>query len=204
MSKTHKHTAHLPHRPHQPQKPAKNRWLIINMLAAFGLILIGVGVLFWMGQESAGKPASAAPAGLPQKGQTAPDFSLMSLDGAPVKLSDYSGQVVLVNTWATWCPPCKAEMPTIHNYYQAHKDEGFVVLAVNSQETSGTVSSFIEANQFTFPVLLDSAGQMEDQYSIRALPTSLVIDRNGVIQYIHTGEISNDQLELVINPLLKG
>lgn len=190
-------------RHHQKSQP-NNRWLIINILVAFGLILIGVGVMFWMGQESAGKPVSAAPAGIPQKGQSAPDFSLISLDGAPVKLSDYAGQVILLNTWATWCPPCKAEMPTIHNYYQAHKDEGFVVLAVNSQEPTGTVSSFIQANQFTFPVLLDSTGQMEDQYRIRALPTSLVIDRNGVIQYIHTGEISGDQLEQVIGPLLKG
>ena len=132
----------------------------------------------------------------------APGFSLPSLDGEITTLDDYKGQVVLINLWATWCPPCKAEMPTLNAYYQANKDKGFVVLAVNDQEDAITVNNFIETNGFDFPVLLDTQSQVLDTYNVRALPTTFVIDRNGVIRHVHMGEISRQQLEEIIGPLL--
>jgi peroxiredoxin len=179
-----------------------NSWLYLNVAVAFMLILAGVVFLFWMGQQSSQQQGGIAQAPLTQPGQRAPDFSLTSLSGEPVKLSDYSGQVVLINMWATWCPPCKAEMPTIDQYYQAHRDDGFVVLAVNSQEKADSVNSFIQDSGFTFPVLLDDQATVMDQYNVLGLPTSFIISRDGTIQHTHTGQITKDQLEQYIDPLL--
>jgi peroxiredoxin len=188
-------------RHHSAARPHKN-WFYFNIAVAILLILVGVATLFWMGQQSSPQQVSSVSAPMPQQGQLAPNFSLMSLGGEPVSLSDYSGQVVLVNMWATWCPPCKAEMPTIHEYYQAHRDDGFVVLAVNSQEQAASVNSFIQATGFTFPVLLDDRATVMDQYNVLGLPTSFIIDRHGTIQHTHTGQITKDQLEQYIDPLL--
>ena len=183
---------------HQP-KQSNKRWLYINIAIGVGLILAGFAVLFFMDQQ----PESTATVAVsPQQGKMAQSFSLPSLAGDTVTLSDYKGQVVLVNLWATWCPPCKAEMPTLNTFYQANKDRGFVVLAVNDQEDVATVNSFIKANNFTFPVLLDTQSQVLDTYNFRALPTTLIIDRNGVIQHVHMGEISHQQLEEIVGPLL--
>ncbi len=161
--------------------------------------MAGVAVLFLVDNQSATTPALAVS---PQQGKVAPGFSLLSLTGETTTLNDYKGQVVLINLWATWCPPCKAEMPTLNAYYQANKDKGFVVLAVNDQEDATTVNNFIKTSRFTFPVLLDTQHQVLDTYNVRALPTTFIIDRDGVIRYVHMGEISRQQLEEIVGPLL--
>jgi cytochrome c biogenesis protein CcmG/thiol:disulfide interchange protein DsbE len=201
MSKKQKKTGYAASK---SQNAANSKWLYVNVVLAIVLILAGIGALFWMGKQSAQQQVSAPAAqpAMPQQGQPAPDFTLTSLDGTPVNLSDYDGQVVLVNMWATWCPPCKAEMPTIHDYYQAHKDDGFIVLAVNSQEDAANVNAFIEGSGFTFPVLLDKQAAVMDQYNVRGLPTTFIIDREGNVQHTHTGAITEEQLENYIDPLL--
>jgi cytochrome c biogenesis protein CcmG, thiol:disulfide interchange protein DsbE len=182
------------------QQQAKSRtWLYVNIAIAIMLIVGGIVVLFWMGEQGAEKSTPTTSARI---GAIAADFQLPALSGETVALSDYEGQVILVNTWATWCPPCKAEMPAIHEYYQAHQNDGFVVLAINSQEDAATVQRFIKAQGFTFPVLLDTQASVLDQYKVRGLPTSFIIDRDGVIRYVHTGAITPQQLENVIGPLL--
>jgi len=182
------------------QRQAKSKtWLYVNIAIAVLLIVGGIAVLFWMGEQGS---ENSAPVQSAQVGAVAPDFQLPSLAGEQVALSNYRGQVILVNTWATWCPPCKAEMPAIHEFYQAHQDDGFVVLAVNSQEDAATVQQFISAQGFTFPVLLDIQASVLDQYKVRGLPTSFIIDRDGVIRYVHTGAITPKQLEDAIRPLL--
>jgi peroxiredoxin len=170
---------------------------------AITLIAVGIGSLLWMGQQSAtGASQQADPLIQASKGKAAPDFALFSHEGQEISLSDYQGQVILINWWATWCPPCKAEMPAINAFYETHQANGFVVLAVNSQEGASTVKDFIQDNGFTFPVLLDSQGQVMDRFHVRALPTSFIIDRHGVIQHIQTGEITSQQLEAIVEPLL--
>lgn len=196
MSK--KRNIHPRHRHSTP--PAGKKWFYLNIGLAVVLILAGVGSLLWLGQQTPANPARGAT--LPSNGRPAPDFTLSSPTGQPISLSDYKGQVILVNMWATWCPPCKAEMPAINAFYQAHRQDGFVVLAVNSQEDAATVQQFIQAKGFTFPVALDTRGEVANLYQVRGLPTSFVIDRNGFIHYIHTGEISPEQLAAVIEPLL--
>lgn len=177
-------------------------WLYLNIVFAVSLIVAGVVMLFWLGGQSTSRknPASQS---LIQPGQLAPDFSLPALNGETVRLSDLKGQVVLVNLWATWCPPCKAEMPGIHAFYQAHHAAGFTALMANAQEDETTVRAFVEAKGFTFPVLLDSRGELTKLYGVRGLPTTVIIDRNGQIQHLQTGAITQAELETIINPLLK-
>ena len=108
------------------------------------------------------------------------DFTLDDLTGKKIQLSSLKGKVILVNFWATWCPPCRAEMPGMEKLYQTLKSNpDFVMLAVDSQEDPATVKAFIEKNKYHFPVLLDQNGTVTAQYSIRAFPTSYIIDRKG-------------------------
>ncbi len=185
---------------HQSQQQPSRRWLYINTVVA-GLLIIAAGFgLVWANQP---KPTVGAtkPTAQPS-GQIAPDFTLKTLAGETVSLSDFRGKVVLVNFWASWCPPCVAELPTIHQFYQTHQADGFVVLAVNAQENYGTVSGFINQHAYTFPVLLDPDSAAANAYGIRALPTSFILDKNGGIQYVHRGEIDTDTLQKVVEPLL--
>jgi peroxiredoxin len=125
----------------------------------------------------------------PREGFSAPDFSLMTPGGETITLRDLRGQAVLVNLWATWCPPCRAEMPAIQKLYDEYKDQGFVVLAVNMtyQDTPSEVLPFMKANNLSFPILLDETGGMAKSYELRSLPSSFFIDRNGMIQEVVIG-----------------
>jgi len=188
---------------HRQQQPEPRRfWFYANIFLAVALIVAGVGTLLWMGQQSTRNTVRASNPTTRHQGNTAPAFTLQSLAGQPVSLDDYAGQVVLVNMWATWCPPCKAEMPDLNAFYETHKQEGFVVLAVNSQEEAATVKAFIAENGFSFPVLLDSRAEVMNKYHVRGLPTTFIIDRDGYIQHIQSGQISTSQLEAMVGPLL--
>ena len=140
---------------------------------------------------------------IPAIGMLAPDFHLTTLKGEDVSLFDYKGKVVAVNLWATWCPPCRAELPGMNAVYDAYEADGLVMLAVNGREEESLVSSFIESEGFTFPVLLDPAGQVMSIYSIYSFPTTYIVDRDGVIKYMHTGPISAQDFEMMISPLLQ-
>lgn len=202
MSNAHRNLSHG-RRDARRQKKARQN----NMILAAALILIlgGLGTIIWMSLETAEpKPTTnsyGAPA-LAQKGGTVTDFSLGSLDGSQIALADYAGEVIIMNFWATWCPPCRAEMPGINRFYEAHQDEGLVVLAINAQEDAATVRPFIDQSGFSFPVLLDLQGRVADQYSTRSFPTTFIIDRDGVIQHVQTGEITERELENIVLPLL--
>ncbi|MBQ0139313.1 MAG: redoxin domain-containing protein [Kurthia sp.] len=119
-------------------------------------------------------------------GQKAPDFKLQTLDGKEIALSDFKGKKVMINFWATWCPPCKAETPEMVKYYNAHaKDENFEILSVNAMSTeskSESVGKFIEDYEMTFPVVIDPRGEIIKQYEVLNFPTSFFINTEGVIQ----------------------
>jgi peroxiredoxin len=148
-------------------------------------------------------PGSAAPQGI-SVGNRARDFTLESLDGGKVSLSDYKDQVVLVNLWATWCPPCRAEIPDLEAAYRAHRDEGFVVLGVNVEESVQAIEPFVTNLDMTYPVLLDERGQVMNDYRALGLPMSLLVDREGVIQERHVGILTASQLERYLSELLSG
>ena len=127
-----------------------------------------------------------------RKGELAPDFELETLDGETVKLSDYKGQRVMLNFWATWCPPCRAEMPDMQKF-QADKD--VQVLAVNLLETESNpdnVQEFIDELKLTLTVPMDEVSAVSNEYEIMAYPTSFMIDSNGRIQFVVMGALNYD------------
>ena len=128
----------------------------------------------------------------PEVGAVAPDFTLANLNGASVGLSELRGQVVLINFWATWCVPCRVEMPAIQARYN---DGDFAVLAVNFDESAEKVRAFADELGLDFPILLDPGGKIQELYRVRGYPSSYFVDTNGVIQFIHIGEMSNADLD---------
>lgn len=121
-------------------------------------------------------------------------FSLTDLNGNLVSLNEFRGKYVLLNFWATWCPPCQQEMPDIQRFSDNHEDE-LVVLAVNLNEETNTVKDFISKNNYTFPVLLDSYGQVGNSYKISSIPASYFIDKEGRITKKHVGSMTYLQME---------
>jgi len=108
-------------------------------------------------------------------------FTLEDLRGSMMSLKDFRGKVIFLNFWASWCGPCRIEMPAMELLWQVFQDDDFVILAVDVKEERDTVSSFIEKNDYTFPVLLDSRGKVANMYDVRAYPTSFLIDWEGKV-----------------------
>jgi thiol-disulfide isomerase/thioredoxin len=129
------------------------------------------------------------------------DFKLKDLNGKEVALSDYKGKKVFLNFWASWCPPCKAEMPDIEKLYEETKDSDLVILAVNVGESKSEVASFLNDNSYSFPVLLDSDQNIYNQYNIKGIPTSFFIDKDGNIVSSKEGAMSLDEMKSYISKL---
>jgi thiol-disulfide isomerase/thioredoxin len=122
----------------------------------------------------------------------APDFTLRDLQGKETSLRDLRGQVVLLNFWATWCGPCREEMPIIQERYN---DGGFALLAINFDESKEIVQWFIDELGIDIPVLLDPGGRVQELYRLRGYPTSFFLDPDGVIRFIHIGEMTASDLD---------
>lgn len=125
----------------------------------------------------------------PQTGFAAPDFTLSTPTGETYTLSELRGNAVLVNLWATWCPPCRAEMPAIQKIYDEYKQDGLIVLAVNmtAQDNALNITPFVAQFGLDFPILLDETGEVGAAYQLRSLPSSYFIDRAGIISEIVIG-----------------
>jgi peroxiredoxin len=133
-----------------------------------------------------------------QKGQLAVDFELLDATGKKVTLSDFRGKRVLLNFWATWCPPCRVEMPHLQKFYHEFKDSGVVVLGVNLTSTESSVQKvklFAEEQEIQFPILLDERGEIMQTYRIRAYPTTFIIDSTGKVQEIFIGAIDYETMK---------
>ncbi|MFO8037136.1 MAG: TlpA disulfide reductase family protein [Anaerolineales bacterium] len=135
--------------------------------------------------------------------RSAPELTLDTLDGEQISFRDLQGKVVLVNNWATWCPPCKAEMPELNAYYQDRKDQGFLVVAIEAGSPRSDVEAFVEREGIDFTVLLDPGSKALKSFQNASLPNSYVIDRQGSLRLTWTGAINQATLERYINPLLE-
>jgi len=150
------------------------------------------------GTENAKTRANQSIKESPEEGFTAPGFTLQNLNGSPVNLSDFRGRVVLLNFWASWCGPCKKEIPALKRLYQVRKSPDFEILAVSLDRTAkDKVASFVNANQMEFPILLNQDGDVGGRYWVRGIPTSFLLDKKGIITWKVVGGREWDGAEVL-------
>lgn len=160
---------------------------------------LGLVFFFWTGSSFGSEPMDVL---LPGReipvvfgvGSPAPDFELENLAGERMRLSDFQGKPVIVNFWATWCAPCRLEMPAIQERFDREQPD-LAVLAVNFDEPAADVRSFVDELGLTFPVLLDPGAEVQRLYRIRGYPTTYFVDRNGLLSVQHIGFMTETQLD---------
>lgn len=174
-------------------------------LIGTGLLVLGALALVLLpkpGAEAASR--SEQPSAVPVKVEfPAPALGLTDLQGQEVALGDFEGQVILVNNWAIWCPPCKAEMPVLQAYFEDHKKQGFSIIGIESGEHPADVAAFVDEYRLTFPVWPDPTQESLTAFQNNNLPNSYVIDKHGIVRLAWTGAISRDMLEQYVTPLLE-
>ena len=185
----------------------KNLLSIAIILLAVAIVIVNI----WSPSPTAGNeelvteteiPDSAEIPGIDlsqvAEGNPAPDFELTNLNGEIVKLSDYQDKKVILNFWATWCPPCKAEMPHMQNFYEQNKENGIEILAVNLTNLDkglSEIESFVDEYGLTFDIPLDEEGTIGMQYQAFSIPTSYIIDKNGIITKKIVGPMDEPMME---------
>ena len=177
-----------------------NRFLPLIFLG-FGLALIAASVYFVLQDLPPETDLTAVPA---RANYPAPQLTLTDMQGDSASLADYLGQVVLVNLWATWCPPCKEEMPALEAFYRKHKPAGFVIVAINDGDPTTDVIRFVGDYGLTFPIWLDPTYIATEQaFKTLNLPSSFVIDREGIIVLSWVGGINTKALEKYVAPIIE-
>lgn len=169
---------------------------------AAGLFLIGFAFVAMASPWTRNKEESLSSVVPVSVNFAAPELTLENINGQTESLANYRGNVVLVNNWATWCPPCKAEMPTLAAYYDEHRSEGFTIIAIEAGDSLEVVGPFVQSYRLEFPVWLDPNGLSLRAVGNGTLPNSYVIDRAGTVRYAWTGEINKAMLEKYVTPLL--
>lgn len=178
-----------------PQEGWTARDAILAIVVFAGIIAIAVGAyFFWQARKS--PPV--------EEGSQAPNFSLPLMNGGEVSLDDYKGKVVLLNIWATWCNPCRDEMPSMEQLYQNMKGKPFEILAV-SIDTRGSkdVEPFVKKLGLTFPVLLDSDKKVNNMYQATGVPETFIIDKNGIVRQHILGPVNWSSSQNPENMLIK-
>ncbi len=186
-----------------PSSIPKRNNLKFILLLVIGVVLVTIGVVstrVLSSIDADGDDFSVVPAHV---SFPAPDIALNDLGGNKIDIADYRQQIVLINNWATWCPPCKAEMPTLAKYYADHTDEGFTLIGIEAGDPSKDVASFVKEYKIPFPVLIDPNNKSLILFHNDSLPSSYVIDHQGTVVLAWTGPISRDMLEKYVTPLLR-
>ena len=170
---------------------------IIIWATALILVVVAVYSIYQYNNNPAPLPTPVVqnnPKAEVQESMDALDFTLEDMDGNKLTLSDFKGKTILLNFWATWCGPCKYEMPFIEKLYQDTKDSDFVIITVNLQETKLIVSKFMTDNKYHFPVWLDSKGDVANQYGVSGIPLSLLINKDFKIVSAHEGAMESYEI----------
>lgn len=177
--------------------------IALGMMGA-GLVVLGVLAFFLLPKSGAANQPSEQLSSIPVAVDfDAPQLELKDLQGNSVSLATYRGQVVLVNNWATWCPPCKAEMPTLQAFYEDHHQQNFTIVGIEAGEPGPDVAKFVKDYGLTFPIWPDIDQKSLLAFHNQNLPNSYVIDRTGKVRLAWTGAISRKMLEDYITPLLE-
>jgi peroxiredoxin len=172
-------------------------------------LLVGAGLAIFiyfaldLSNDDAGLADELPGVSLPESaavGAPAPDFELNNLENEPVRLSDLRGKIVVINFWATWCEPCKVEMPFLEKLHSSSQKQ-LEILAVNFDEPSQQVQQFAEEYQLSFPILLDPGGNVQNLYRVRGYPTTFILDEEGIVRFHHIGLITEGQLDQYLSEL---
>lgn len=204
---------------HSKRSNRKENLLLPLAFIGAGLVLLVIAAKIFIPKtesssppESASLPESLAATQRPRSGPStvpvevnfaAPELHLSDVNGNATTLANHRGQVVLVNHWATWCPPCRAEMPELEAYYQAHKNDGFILIGISAGDSAQDVGNFVAQNELHFPMWIDLTGKAMQAFNIAGLPSSFVIDATGTVRLAWSGVISLEMLEAHVTPLLK-
>jgi len=155
----------------------KNRFATAALLAA----ILALALPAWAAADDAVTPAPA------------PAFTLVSRDGKPVSLAQFKGDVVMINFWASWCGPCRQEMPLLDSIYHQYKDLGFVLLGVNVEPDSKAADRWLRATPVSYPILYDTKSEVSQLYQVQAMPTTVIVDRKGMVRFVHRGYLPGDE-----------
>jgi len=167
------------------------------------IILIVIGLILSTNQGEAQEEIFALTFPPNEVNQPAPELTLFDLDGVEVSLTDFKGEVILVNNWATWCPPCRLEMPEFQVYFENHQDQGFQIVAIEASQPENEVRTFVEQLKLDFVILLDPENKSLVTFQNGSLPNSFVIDRKGNLRLAWLGAINEATLEQYVTPLLE-
>ena len=171
-------------------------------LVRTAFILVVAAISLSCGQDSSGNPAGQVSAGKSDSG-SAPDFSLPSLDGKTVRLSDFHGKVVILDFWATWCPPCRMEIPHFISLYNKYKNKGLEVVGIAlDNEGVSAVQPFAQSNGINYALVIGNQKVAQDYGGIRGIPTTFIIDRSGRIVQKYVGYHDEQVFESAVQPLL--
>ena len=193
--------------PNEPL-PTRNLIAFLGGMTVLGVLLalLLFGGQLWGGDESAVTTAdfplqTPAISDIPtgnllaiQVGQPAPPFGLANLEGQPVRLQDFAGQPVILNFWATWCAPCRQEMPELQAFQEEKAAEGLVILGINREESQEQVAKFYAEMGLTFPALLDERGAVSNSYGVFNMPTTYFVRGDGLVAAVHRGPLTTQQL----------
>ncbi|WP_010676501.1 peroxiredoxin family protein [Bacillus timonensis] len=181
---------------------------VLHVIKKVALIVGLVGLIVWTinSNLSSANPAEEAKTderkvGI-SEGQLAPDFTLKTINGEEMKLSAFRGKKVILNFWASWCPPCKAEMPHMQEFYMENKENNFELLSVNlttAEKKSSDVARFVDEYELTFPVMLDEHGEIGQIYQAYAIPTSYMIDSKGIVRKKVVGPMDKEMMNDLLN-----
>ena len=174
----------------KPSRSGRSR----AILALLVLAVMGLPASLGCTYTSDNTPGAAKSIG-PRTGQLAPDFTLTDLNGNRTSLSDFRGKRVFINFWATWCPPCREEMPAIELFHQEYKDRDVVVIGVDLYEPEEEVRRFVQDGGYSWTFVIDKTGQVARDYRVIGIPTSFFLDREGVIRAVTTGPMTKKDME---------
>jgi len=189
---------------HKNRNPSQKYKIFAMALIGSGLLIMGIAALILLPNPGASASPTKVELNPPARvSYPAPDIQLNDIKGNPVSLADYRGQVVLVNNWATWCPPCREETPILNRYFRDHEHQDFILVAIDAGDPVEMVSDFIGRYGMDFPVWLDPSSSALNSFRNNYLPSSYLIDRQGQVIMVWNGAVTRVSLEQNITPLLK-
>lgn len=188
MSQRSKRSLRIPHRGRTTAKPTSGR-----RISHWRWVAVALAVIL------------TRPLGAQVAGDTAPDVRLESLGGDTLRLSDFRGRPVVLNFWASWCPPCRNEMPMLADVWRARHDSGLVVIGVDGRDQEKTLNDvrrFIARYEVPFPILLDEGGKVRQRYRLLGLPTTVFIDRGGTVRFVNIGPLTRAALQQHVREIM--